>query len=264
MLRWLSRFFESKPTTAQDGATTAATEAVTGDTVRRSDGAVECSACGTRVKKLEGGLFGNVGPLEQWMANVCVPCGRVYCQNCLQLGGPTPCPRCGAPTKPAQRQYLQQIRKHDKTTGYRDTPDGAAPATGVQQVVAGPDATAERIEDARSKLVDLCAGFAGELIPLLKAAAAADRDAADAFVQIHLPVMLIVAGGASESSADEANLRTLISAIEALDVRLLRPNPPRDAVLNLVQGARALTGPLVITPYLKRRAIDMIERFPSP
>lgn len=46
--------------------------------------------------------------MEQWRGNVCVACRTVYCEKCLELGGPTPCPNCGEPTYPAQKMYLEQ------------------------------------------------------------------------------------------------------------------------------------------------------------
>jgi hypothetical protein len=46
--------------------------------------------------------------MEQWRGNVCVKCRMVFCGNCIELGGPTPCPNCGEPTYPAQRMYLEQ------------------------------------------------------------------------------------------------------------------------------------------------------------
>jgi len=46
--------------------------------------------------------------MEQWRGNVCVKCRSVYCEKCIELGGPTPCPNCGEPTYPAQRMYLEQ------------------------------------------------------------------------------------------------------------------------------------------------------------
>lgn len=74
-------------------------------------GAVVCTECGKAIRTMEGGLFQQVPDLEQWFGNVCVECGRVYCDQCLTLGGPTPCPHCGAPTKPAQRGFLHQVGK---------------------------------------------------------------------------------------------------------------------------------------------------------
>ena len=68
---------------------------------------VRCSNCGDDVRRMTGGLFQNSPELDQWFGNVCVPCKRVYCANCLRLGGPTPCPKCGVPTKPAQRMFLR-------------------------------------------------------------------------------------------------------------------------------------------------------------
>ena len=73
--------------------------------------AVRCSECGRDLRKLQGGLFQEIPEMEQWFGNVCVPCGRVYCDQCLELGGPTPCPHCGSPTEPAQRMVLRQIGK---------------------------------------------------------------------------------------------------------------------------------------------------------
>jgi hypothetical protein len=72
---------------------------------------VSCSVCGRSIKRLEGGLFAASRPpaLDQWLANVCVNCRRVYCSECIELGGPTPCPTCGEPTEPAQRMYLEGI-----------------------------------------------------------------------------------------------------------------------------------------------------------
>jgi predicted RNA-binding Zn-ribbon protein involved in translation (DUF1610 family) len=73
---------------------------------------VQCTECGRVLRKLEGGvLFAQVPDLEQWFGNVCTTCGRVSCDQCLELGGPTPCPHCGTPTKPAQRMNLREIGK---------------------------------------------------------------------------------------------------------------------------------------------------------
>ena len=74
-------------------------------------GVVVCAECGKAIHTTEGGLFQQVPDLEQWFGNVCVQCDRVYCDQCLAPGGPTPCPHCGSPTKPAQRGFLRQIGK---------------------------------------------------------------------------------------------------------------------------------------------------------
>jgi hypothetical protein len=72
---------------------------------------VNCSVCGRSIKQLEGGLFAGARPptLDQWFANVCINCKRVYCSECIELGGPTPCPTCGEPTDPAYRKDLERI-----------------------------------------------------------------------------------------------------------------------------------------------------------
>ena len=72
---------------------------------------VTCSVCGHSIDRLQGGLFATSSPasLDQWLANVCMSCQRVYCAECMELGGPTPCPTCGEPTKPAQRMKLEPI-----------------------------------------------------------------------------------------------------------------------------------------------------------
>jgi hypothetical protein len=77
---------------------------------------VNCSVCGSSIKQLDvlgGGqvvsLGGDASALDQWYANVCTSCKKLYCSDCLELGGPTPCPTCGEPTKPAQRMHLQPI-----------------------------------------------------------------------------------------------------------------------------------------------------------
>jgi hypothetical protein len=54
------------------------------------------------------GPLGAFRAMEQWRGNVCVKCRSVYCEKCIALGGPTPCPNCGEPTYPAQRMYLEQ------------------------------------------------------------------------------------------------------------------------------------------------------------
>ena len=55
--------------------------------------------------------IGSSDLLEQWRGNICSNCNIVLCPHCIELGGPTPCPKCGQPTYPAQRTYLEQIGK---------------------------------------------------------------------------------------------------------------------------------------------------------
>ena len=69
-----------------------------------------CSVCGSSIEQVKTQLFRQHPPsLDQWLANVCTSCKKVYCSNCLTLGGPTPCPTCGKPTHPAQRYHLEAI-----------------------------------------------------------------------------------------------------------------------------------------------------------
>lgn len=69
---------------------------------------VKCSVCGSSIRQLDV-MPGLPSAMEQWFANVCTSCRKVYCSECLELGGPTPCPTCGEPTKPAQRMHLEAI-----------------------------------------------------------------------------------------------------------------------------------------------------------
>ena len=69
---------------------------------------VKCSVCGSSIKQIDvNSIYG--AALDQWLANVCTSCRKVYCSECLALGGPTPCPTCGEPTVPAQRMHLEAI-----------------------------------------------------------------------------------------------------------------------------------------------------------
>jgi hypothetical protein len=84
---------------------------------------VRCSKCSSNLDYL-GGLGNMLAPgasiigsssalkgLEQWRGNLCMRCRAVYCGRCMELGGPTPCPKCGEPTVPAQRRNLEAIGK---------------------------------------------------------------------------------------------------------------------------------------------------------
>lgn len=69
---------------------------------------VNCSSCGRPLEALP--RIVHFSDFDQWYGNVCTQCGRVYCNSCLEIGTPTPCPECGAPTQPAQRYYLRQAQ----------------------------------------------------------------------------------------------------------------------------------------------------------
>lgn len=84
---------------------------------------VKCSKCQTLLEYL-GDPRNMFGPrtsilgseatfhaMEQWRGNVCLECRMVFCPNCIKVGYPTPCPKCGKPTYPAQRAYLEQANK---------------------------------------------------------------------------------------------------------------------------------------------------------
>jgi hypothetical protein len=67
-----------------------------------------CSTCGEDVwRQPTIGATAVLGPAL--FGNVCVPCGAVYCDQCIKVGGPTPCPQCGKPTLPAGQRELRQI-----------------------------------------------------------------------------------------------------------------------------------------------------------
>lgn len=63
-------------------------------------------AAGARVSVL-GGSTAGLSQYDQWHGNACPTCRTVYCSNCIKTGGPTPCPRCGTPTKVAFRSTLE-------------------------------------------------------------------------------------------------------------------------------------------------------------
>ena len=63
---------------------------------------IKCSQCGTKLKYM-GITF-----MEQWKGNVCVPCGLVFCPKCIEVGLPSPCPKCKQETSPALRLRLEQ------------------------------------------------------------------------------------------------------------------------------------------------------------
>jgi hypothetical protein len=69
------------------------------------ESAIACGKCGNAVWQepedpaLGPSLFGNV----------CIECGKVFCDECIQMGGPAPCPECGRPTKPGLVEELAKI-----------------------------------------------------------------------------------------------------------------------------------------------------------
>ena len=67
-----------------------------------------CSNCGQRLKFL-GNHGGGDPAFDYWHGNVCLSCMKVFCPKCIATDGPTPCPHCGSPTKPAHRRYLEVI-----------------------------------------------------------------------------------------------------------------------------------------------------------
>jgi len=70
---------------------------------------IRCSMCGGVLEYL-----GGPGSLEQWRGNVCTECDLVFCPNCITVGGPTPCPKCHAPTHPASRIFLTKKPKESR------------------------------------------------------------------------------------------------------------------------------------------------------
>jgi tetratricopeptide (TPR) repeat protein len=88
---------------------------------------VRCSSCSNELKRLDVGIAENIPDLQQWLGNVCLRCQRVYCSRCLELGGPTPCPQCGEPTKPAQRLHLQAISVFNRSKPAKPAGPEAAP-----------------------------------------------------------------------------------------------------------------------------------------
>ncbi len=71
---------------------------------------VKCSKCGNLLEELSDLPFIDAVPdMKQWFGNVCINCKRIYCNNCINVSGPTPCPNCGQPTEPAQLYHLRKI-----------------------------------------------------------------------------------------------------------------------------------------------------------
>jgi hypothetical protein len=45
---------------------------------------IKCSKCGREVEYM------GVTIMKQWRGKVCVPCGRVYCSDCIEVGKASP------------------------------------------------------------------------------------------------------------------------------------------------------------------------------
>lgn len=68
---------------------------------------VSCSKCGNKLwQHPQGGPSAVLGP--SLFGNVCIPCGRVYCDECVAVSAPI-CPDCGQSTAPAGAMELQKI-----------------------------------------------------------------------------------------------------------------------------------------------------------
>jgi HEAT repeat protein len=81
---------------------------------------MKCSKCDKPLEFMGqfGGIFssttsvrgaGNASDFDMWRAQVCTRCSYVFCDDCLELGRPTPCPKCGTPTAPAYRGTLKTM-----------------------------------------------------------------------------------------------------------------------------------------------------------
>lgn len=71
---------------------------------------VKCSKCGSPLREMPMLPFMATAPdMKQWFGNACTACKRIYCHNCIEVGGPTPCPNCGQPTQAAQLFILREI-----------------------------------------------------------------------------------------------------------------------------------------------------------
>jgi len=86
---------------------------------------MECSLCGKPLEFIGqfGGAFspeasvsgiGSGDDFNMWRAQVCTKCKLIFCEDCLELGRPTPCPDCGQPTEPAFRGIVNAMGKIKK------------------------------------------------------------------------------------------------------------------------------------------------------
>jgi len=64
---------------------------------------IVCTQCGTQLDYM--GVTIHMG---QWRGNVCVPCGLVLCPRCIEVGLPSPCPKCQQETAPALSIRLRE------------------------------------------------------------------------------------------------------------------------------------------------------------
>ena len=114
---------------------------------------MNCSKCGKTLEAmgLFGGLFsssvsvlgaGSASDFEMWRAQVCPKCKLVFCDGCLDLGGPTPCPECGNPTEPAYRGTLNAMG------GVRRLAVGTTNLSGTPMVGPKQEAPHDSAEDA--------------------------------------------------------------------------------------------------------------------
>jgi len=85
-----------------------------------TEDAVVCSLCRKNLEFMGqfGGAFepdtsvkgsGDPNDFDMWRGQVCVPCRFVFCPECIEIGQPTPCPKCGVPTMPAYRGAIKKI-----------------------------------------------------------------------------------------------------------------------------------------------------------
>jgi hypothetical protein len=73
--------------------------------------------------------LGSLIDFDMWRAQVCISCRLAFCEDCLDLGHPTPCPECGTPTKPAYRGFLNamgEVRKLMETETFYGHTDAEA------------------------------------------------------------------------------------------------------------------------------------------
>lgn len=68
---------------------------------------LKCSNCGKVLKPI--GKFTGNPVWDQYMGNFCRQCNKVYCGDCIKLGGPTPCPNCGSETTVAAVGFVGHL-----------------------------------------------------------------------------------------------------------------------------------------------------------
>jgi len=77
---------------------------------------VLCSNCGRQLEFAGNSLGGDLPAFDHWTGNVCLSCKKVFCPNCIAIGGPTPCPICGTPTKSGDRRNLEFVWQQTSPT----------------------------------------------------------------------------------------------------------------------------------------------------